>query len=559
MTQPAAQTLVSALEQLPNDSERGFRFLDPQGQERNYPQRAIRAEAKRRAALLLQHGLRKGDRVVVAVAQEDEFVLSFLGAVVAGLVPVPVSATPLLRAVDGHLGTLRHVSRASGARAVVVMERNRSLLGELWDGQDFAPRLLSVEADLAGAPQADVALPRVTPQDPCFVQFTSGSTALPKGVTITHANLVRNARDFLGPSGLDRRDDDLGVSWLPLFHDMGLIGFILGTLICDIPVVILPTAAFARNPRSWLETIHSVRGTITYAPNFAYGLAAKRLRERDLARLDLSCLRVAGCGAEPINPDTMRAFARRLQPTGFRAEALLPSYGMAEATLAITFHPHGTPLATDRVDSVALRAGRATQSERVAQSTELVSCGRPFPGHELRTVDEQGRKLGDRQVGEIVVRGPSVSPGYHNDPAASAASFRNGWLHTGDLGYLAGGNLYICGRVKDLIIVRGANYYPQDIEWLVSSLEGVRRDNAIAFGVVQDGEERLVVAAECASADAQRLREAIAARVSEATGLAVARVSAVRIGALPKTTSGKVQRRKTKQLFEEGKLEEHGP
>jgi fatty-acyl-CoA synthase len=333
-----------------------------------------------------------------------------------------------------------------------------------------------------------------------------------------------------------------------------LIGFILGPLIMDIPVVILPTASFARGPKIWLETVAKYRGTITYAPNFAYALATKRLKTKDVAALDLSCLRIAGCGAEPIHAETLRAFAAALAPAGFRETALLPSYGMAEATLAITFHELGRTMRVDRVDPAAMRSGDAVPSDADG-ALEIVSCGRAFPEHELAIVDEQGQRLPERRVGEVLVRGPSVSSGYYQNDEANRRSFPgDGYLHTGDLGYLVAGDLYVCGRSKDLIIIRGANFHPQDLEWAISELEGVRRGNVVAFSTQIAGEERLVLAVECGSADAERVCASVAARITEAFGLSAHEVVPVTLGSLPKTSSGKVQRSKTRDQYLNGEL-----
>ncbi len=282
------------------------------------------------------------------------------------------------------------------------------------------------------------------------------------------------------------------------------------------------------------------------------------MKDKDLESFDLSTLRVAGCGAEPIRARTLLDFAERFAPAGFDPKAFLPSYGMAESTLAITFHPLGTEMVVDRVDAEAMKRGVA---EPATESTEtvldLVSCGVPFPKHELAIVDEAGQHLGERQVGQIITRGPSVTAGYFQNPAATAEGWKDGWLQTGDLGYIAGGNLFVCGRIKDLIIIRGANFYPQDIEWVAGDLEGVRRGNVVAFSVLQDGIEKLIVEAEGTSVDAPRLREEIAQRVAEELGLTPDHVGIVPVGTLPKTSSGKAQRRKTRRLFEDGELPEH--
>jgi fatty-acyl-CoA synthase len=367
--------------------------------------------------------------------------------------------------------------------------------------------------------------------------------------------------------GLKKDDSfDKGVSWLPLFHDMGLIGFVVGPLFTNIPCVFLPTATFVRTPRAWLEAIHKHRGTITYAPNFAYALVSKRLKERDVASLDLSCLRVAGCGAEPIQARHLREFAEKLAPAKFDPTAFLPSYGMAEATLAVTFVPSRVGLRSDTIDPKGLATGIASAATGDA-SQEIVDCGRAFPEHEVAIVDENGKRLGDRQVGQIITRGPSITAGYYNEPELTQASFKdiNGvrWLHTGDLGYVVDGNLFVCGRLKDIIIIRGRNYYPNDIEWAVSELPGIRRGNAVAFSVSVDangvaretgGEEALVVCAEAFQSDAAGLTDAIKSTITAQFALTVHEVAIVPQGSLPRTSSGKAQRRKTRQMFLEGTL-----
>jgi fatty-acyl-CoA synthase len=472
---------------------------------------------------------------------------------------VPIYPRAGFKAKNAYVDTVSHIVRASGARALVTLESTKSAVEEVLERETKLEKLVILEEFRDVEPDTGQ-LPTIEPADVCFLQFTSGSTSMPKGVVVTHANLVANAEAFLGPRGLDRRPDDVAITWLPLYHDMGLIGFVLGTLVCDIPTVLIPTEAFGRRPRIWLESMDKYGGTITFAPNFAFALVTKRTKDKDLEGLDLSRVRTVGCGAEPINPQVMRDFMERFAGAGFDANAVLPCYGMAESTLAITFHAHGTPMVTDTVDSAAMQRGRAIAAEPGAEnSVELVSCGKPFSEHELRIVSENGEALGEREVGEIVCKGPSVTQSYFNNPDASAESFRDGWLHTGDLGYIADGNVYVCGRIKDLIIIRGANHYPQDIEWAVAQVQGVRRENVVAFSIMRDGEEQLVVSAEGNSRDASELRRTIAARVSETSGLKVSHVAVVRVGSLPKTSSGKVQRRRTKSLFENGELEEHAP
>lgn len=551
-----AKTIVECLAALPRGRARGFTFRSVTGEEEFFAYEDLQGEALRRAAQLTAQGLNPGDRLGVVIADPAQFVLTFLGAVCAGIVPVPIYPRASFKAKNSYTQTVRHIVGAAGAKGVITQETTVPAIAELRD-EGLVEHFIVLETFLATPVPADFTPPALHPENTCFLQFTSGSTSMPKGVIVSHGNLVANSRDFLGPNGVDRRPDDVGLTWLPLYHDMGLIGFVLATLVCDIPVHFIPTETFARRPKLWLEQVSKTRASVIFAPNFGFALATKRTKEKDLAGLDLSCVRLAGCGAEPINPQVMSAFADRFSAAGFSAKALLPCYGMAEATLAVSFTPHDSGVITDVVDVAALRSGTATPAKPGADSVELVCCGRAFPSTTVKIVNEQGTTLNDREVGEIVVSGPGVTSGYYENPEISAESFRSGWLHTGDLGYLVEGNLYVCGRAKDLIIIRGANIYPQDLEWTVSEIEGIRRDNVVAFSVMNNGDEQLVIAAECNSSEANEMGSAIARRVAECHGLRVDQVALVRVGSLPKTSSGKAQRRRTKYLYEDGELERH--
>jgi len=533
-----------------------MRFLGHGAEERYFTYRQLYAEAERRAAHLSGLGLMKGDCLALMMAEAHEFVMSFLGCVLAGIVPTPISPPMATKAGEHFLVTAARITEDAGAKALLTTESSKPFAEQSLRRASGCARLVTTEAAFAGDPPP-FDPPQIYPEDVCFLQYTSGSTTSPKGVMVTHDNLMANITAFLGPHGLNGGPCDVAVSWLPLYHDMGLIGFILGPLVYIGPVVILPTTSFARDPRVWLKAIDKYRGTISYAPNFAYAQVVKRIRDQDLEALDLSCWRVAGCGAEPIHAPTLRSFAERLAPAGFRAEAFMPSYGLAESTLAVSIHPHGAPPRIDKIDAEALKRGRARPAaENNGVASEIVSCGVPIPDHQVAIVNEEGMILPEREIGEVIVRGPSVTRGYFRNSEATAATWQDGWLRTGDLGYLAGGELYICGRSKELIIIRGANYYPQDIELAARDLPGVKRGSVVAFGVNEGREERLVILAEADSRERETLRHAIATRVREETGLDVHRVVVVPAGTLLRTTSGKLRRRKMKQLYEQGEIHE---
>jgi acyl-CoA synthetase (AMP-forming)/AMP-acid ligase II len=419
------------------------------------------------------------------------------------------------------------ILRAAGARAVVTT----AALVPAFEGLRArcpALSLVLAQEQLDAPLMEPYALPAL--DDIAFVQFTSGSTSSPKGVALSHANLSANVDAINGPSGLMTRPDDIGVSWLPLNHDMGLVGMALGAMYAALPCVIMPPQSFVKRPAEWLRALTRHAGTISFAPNFAYDLCVRRVKDADLEGLDLSRWRVAGCGAEPVHPPTLSAFARKFAPVGFRDTSFLPSYGLAEHVLAATFAPRGRALRTEN---------------------SLVSCGSPLPGHSIRIVDERGRPVQERHVGEILLAGPSVMLGYYEQEAVTAETIQSGWLRTGDLGYLSEGELFVCGRAKDVIVANGRKYHPQDLEWAVDDLAGVRRGRVVAFGTAGQGQaDRVVMVVEPnGTVSAASLTEMVRRRIGDLFGLYVDEVAIVPSGTVGRTTSGKVQRAATKEKW----------
>ena len=508
-------------------------------------------EALRAAGALRGHGLVAGDRAALVVPEVGGFVKAFFGLSVAGLVPVPL--VPPAQA--GDLATFarqsRHLLLASRAAAVVTTPDVAPLL-DLTALQP-QPRICAVDDLLRGPALAAPAAPAADAT--ALLQFTSGATAAPKGVVLSHRNLAANVTAISGPAGLDVSTDDIGVSWLPLYHDMGLIGMLLAAMYATVSVVILSPVLFLKRPTAWLEAISRYRGTISFAPDFAYELCVRRVKPAQIGALDLASWRIAGCGAEPIRPDSLARFAEHFARAGFRRESFVASYGLAEHALAVSFSRRG--FVVDSVDADALvRESRAVPVVNGSPAIRLVGCGGPFPGHAIRIVDDTGTPLAEREVGRIVARGPSVMEGYFEDAAATAEALQDGWLQTGDVGYLAGGELYVCGRTRDLIIRQGRKYHPPDLEAAIADVPGVRPSGVVVFGITRfEGDDEAVAVLEARAALVPSdLVEQVRRRVRETAGLELDRVVLTPPGSIPRTTSGKVRRAETRSRLAAGTL-----
>lgn len=545
-------TLADALVRAATGS-RGLRAIEHDGHASHLSYARLLDSSLRGAAVLSQAGFEPGDRVALVVPEVGLFIQAFFALHVAGLVPVPL--VPPAQAGDlatfrRQTGGLLDASRASG---VLTTSAVAPLLERTSVSAD--PRIVLAE-HLANARVHPLASPvTVAPDAPALLQFTSGSTSTPKGVVLSHRNVLANVGCIAGPRGLAVTPADVGVSWLPLYHDMGLIGMLLTAVCTGIDAVIMSPVLFLKRPTVWLDTISQHRATASFAPNFAYDLCLRRVKPAQVADLDLSCWRVAGCGAEPIRPDTLHAFAERFASAGFRPSAFVPSYGLAEHSLAVTMAVDG--VIVDRVDAARLRRESvAVPASSTTSAVRLVSCGRPFPGHEIKVVDERGTSLPDRHVGHILARGPSVMVGYFEDPDSTAATLREGWLDTGDLGYTASGSLFVCGRTKDLIVRHGRKYHPPDLESAIADVEGVRTSGVVVFGITraEDADEVVAVLEGRASVTSDTMVDRVRRRIRETTGLELDRVVVAPPGTIPRTTSGKVRRAETRARLEAGTL-----
>ena len=535
----------------------GFCFVSGDT-DRWWPYADIQQASLRVARSLREDGLRRGDLVALVLPDGEQFLDALFGSSIVGVTPASLYPPPTTTGERSrYFDVTAAILRASGARAVVT---TRALAPSFDQVRPVCPELSLVlcRDDLDATPLEPEVWPSL--DDIALVQFTSGSTSMPKGVTLTHANLSANIEAFGGPSAVAITPQDIGVTWLPLNHDMGLVGMALGALYAGRPCVMLTPHAFVKRPVEWLRAITRHRGTVSFAPAFAYDLCVRRVK--DLGALDLSSWRVAGCGAEPIHPGTLAAFSAKFAAAGFRETSFLPCYGLAEHVVAATVAPSGRRPRCERISADELIASRIAvpHAGGGGRSLPLVSCGSALPGHRLRIAAEDGRPLPERHVGEILLAGPSVMQGYYKERALTAETIRGGWLHTGDLGYLSQGELFVCGRAKDLIIVNGRKYHPQDLERAVDALDGVRRGRVVAFGVFHGGAaERVVIVVEPSGTVAPgALSDAVRREIGDLFGLYVDDVALVRSGTIGRTTSGKVQRAATRTRYERGELAEEG-
>jgi acyl-CoA synthetase (AMP-forming)/AMP-acid ligase II len=555
---PFASTVVDALEKAAaHRPDVGITLIPEKAEGAREARGAavILRQARRRATQLEEEGVRPGDRVVLVLPTGFDFVEIFLALQILGAVPVPTYPPMSLQQAGVGLERVRHVAEDSGARFCLTARSLLPVLGGLNLSVSSLEGVLDAgRFDGAKAPELTR---RVDPDALALVQYTSGSTGDPKGICIGHRQIVANCHAM--GQAVKVHADDVLVCWLPLYHDLGLVCSLLSCLYWRTPMVLMPPQAFLLEPASWVRALSEYRGTISQAPNFAYSRCVKWADEGALRGLDLSSWRVALVTAEPVNPNVLDAFARRFESVGFRREALCPAYGLAECTAGVTFPRLGEVDPVDEVERRALSEGRAVPAAGLKDAVAIPSLGRPLPGHSVRILAQDGSECPERVVGEILVRGPSLMRGYWQRPELTAQALVDGWFHTGDLGYVADDELYVCGRQKDLIIVRGRNYDPQDFERAAESVEGVRQGCTVAFGLYDEERSSDVVVMICETRvpdEASRLSLASRIRsvVSDACLVPAAEVILVAPGTLPKTSSGKPQRRQARELWAAGEL-----
>jgi acyl-CoA synthetase (AMP-forming)/AMP-acid ligase II len=543
---PRHATLVHALAAAAAHPS-GVTFVELSERETFVPWREVRERATRAAGALAARGVAPGDRVAIVLRTEPAFLDAFLGAWLAGAIPVPLYPPVRLGRMEEYVRSTARMLAVAGARLVVSSGAVRRLLGPAVAAAAPALGAISADALLGGAPRARVP----DPGELALVQFSSGSTVDPKPVALTHAALQAQVDALLAEVRPDATD--VLVSWLPLYHDMGLIGCLLGALSYPGPLVLIPPEHFLARPALWLRALARHRGTISAAPSFAYAYAADRVPRDALRGLSLASWRFALDGAEPVSADAMRRFAARFAPHGLDPGALVPVYGLSEAALAVTFARRGAALAGRRIDPVRLaRDGVVAPGTR-----EVVSVGAPVAGVEVEVRDPRGAPLGEGRLGRIHARGPSIMAGYLGDPDATRRAVVGGWLDTGDLGFVAGGELHVHGRAKDVVIVRGANHAPEEFELALSAVPGLRAGCAVAVGLDVDGDERLAILAERARAardpDAA-LEERVRRAVLERTAIAPDTVRILAPGTLPRTSSGKLRRQESLRRLLAGTL-----
>ena len=535
---------------------RGFNFHDPRGTlTRVYSFSELRGDALAVAHALVARGVKPGDRIALIAETGTDFAALFCGAVYAGAWPVPLPLPTSFGGKENYIEQLAVQLQSSDPTMLIGPDEIAHLTSAAADRQGCGHATWS---DFAARDAAPCDLPKAQPDDICYLQYSSGSTRFPHGVAVTHRSLMSNLAAH--SHGMEVCDTDRCISWLPWYHDMGLVGCFLSLIANQVSGDYLKTEDFARRPLAWLDLITRNTGTsISYSPTFGYDICARRISSQSQVsdRFDLSRWRLAGNGADMIRPDVMQNFVNAFAEAGFKASAFLPSYGLAEATLAVTIMPPGEGIRVELVEEERL-SGSPRDLSRPARYRAIVNCGKPVRDMEVVIRGENGKTLGDHKIGKVWCRGTSVMHSYFRDPEATEACLVDGWLDTGDMGYMAEGYLFIVGRAKDMIIINGKNHWPQDIEWAVEQLPGFNHGDIAAFSIeMKNCEEAPAVLVHCRVSDHEKrveLREMIRDKVRSITGMNCV-VELIPPKSLPRTSSGKLSRAKAKKLYLSGEIE----
>ncbi len=538
---------------------RGLNFHDPRGNlARPYPYSELRRDALDMAYRLIAKGVKPGDRIALIAETSPEFAALFFGTVYAGAWPVPLPLPTSFGGRDSYVDQLAVQMQSAEPTFLIYPESLENMAPDA--GRLVGAETISWEA-FGAEPVVETALPSAATDDIAYLQYSSGSTRFPHGVAVTHHALLNNLAAH--GHGMEVNDTDRCVSWLPWYHDMGLVGCFLSVVANQVSVDYMKTEDFARRPLAWLDLV--TRNTrvgdtsISYSPTFGYDICARRISSQSHVseRFDLSGWRIAGNGADMIRPDVMQSFVDAFHEAGFSAKAFLPSYGLAEATLAVTIMPPGEGIIVELVEESEL-SGEAWPGDRPQRYRAIVNCGKPCRDMSLEIRGDDGTPLAERQIGQVWSAGPSIMHSYFRDPESTEACLQNGWLNTGDMGYMSGGYLYVVGRAKDMIIINGKNHWPQDIEWAVEQLPGFKQGDIAAFSVTMPGgEESPAVLVHCRTTDGEersKLRDAIREKVRSITGMNCV-VELVPPRSLPRTSSGKLSRAKARRLYLSGEIQ----
>ena len=536
-------------------SRKGLNFHDMRGElARVYPYSEMRDDALVMARRLVAAGIAKEDRVALIAETGADFAALFCACVYVGAWPVPLPLPTTFGGKDNFIDQLAIQLMSSDPKILLYPE-------EIAEMAEAAAARQGCDAqswqDFAQRPAPDCVLPEASPDDICYLQYSSGSTRFPTGVAVTHRALLHNL--YGHSTTMELGTNDRCVSWLPWYHDMGLVGCLLSLIANQVSGDYLKPDAFARRPLAWLDMISRNPGnTLSYSPTFGYDICARRISSQSnvAERFDLSRWRIAGNGADMIRPDVMQNFVNAFAEAGFKASSFTPSYGLAEAVLAVTVMPPGEGIRVELVEEERL-SGAPRDLSRPARYRAIVNCGKPLPDMDVAILGEDSKPRADHQIGKVWCRGPSVMHSYFRNEEATSDCLVDGWLDTGDMGYTAKGYLFIVGRAKDMIIINGKNHWPQDIEWAVEQLPGFNHGDIAAFAIeMENGEEAPAVLVHCKVSDPEervKLRDQIADKVRSVTGMSCI-VELVPPRTLPRTSSGKLSRAKAKKLYLTGEI-----